>query len=443
MGFGLFCGQVQELASPTGQGLTLEQCGIAQALGRNTCGCSDEPTLSPVQSPVMTGNTAPAEETVFCTVCFSGSPTFANIAIGGILCGEWDARARNEEFTSQECLALQTAAAVAPGNPCKCIPPATKAPTTLAPTPAPSPTPSATPSTAPSAAPSSAPFATPSAAPSMAPSAAPSAAPSKAPSGVPSAPPSESLSPSSAPSTFFCGRNYNADDITIELSSNIDCSGILPYVLLSGMDQVLDCNGFTITDTDGGAFTLIAAGGTTIRNCTIVSDATGATILIDESQADVASSGIFMLDYVTLRGQFSVSFTDALEVRLTSTNPVLTVSNSDFSMNSYGTFLATSTNTANVTIQNYISSDNSGDGIYIVGADFDAIVTLVDVTSNNNIGAAGLYFENAGKTMMNIIRSTFCGSGFDVRNVGVTILFQDQVHCNPAQSPGFTCDLPC
>jgi hypothetical protein len=118
--FAITCGQAQAFGNLPG--LTLEQCGIAQALARDTCGCPFEPTPAPAAVVPATPAPTVAPPTVFCTVCFNGTPSFSNAAIGGMICGSLDVQARNSEFTSEECLVLQTAAAVAPGDPCQCLP---------------------------------------------------------------------------------------------------------------------------------------------------------------------------------------------------------------------------------------------------------------------------------------------------------------------------------
>jgi hypothetical protein len=178
-GFGIMslpvtCGQAQFLAGPLGPGFTIEQCGIAQALAINTCGCPFEPSgpssPSSPSAPAVAPAVGPpamspsAGTTVFCTVCFTGEPTFSTVAIGGIQCGELDARGRNFEYTRMECLEIQSAAAVAPDDPCDCDP------FTDQPTPDPSAAPSPAPSQSPSDRPSTSPSASPSDSPSMSPS---------------------------------------------------------------------------------------------------------------------------------------------------------------------------------------------------------------------------------------------------------------------------------
>jgi hypothetical protein len=172
LGLGVTCGQAQAIGGVFGAGFTLEQCGIAQALARGTCGCPNETTLAPASSPTPVPPT-PSDPQVFCTVCFNGDPTFTTVAIGGLQCGELDSRGRDFEFTMQECLEIQTAAAVAPGDPCMCSFP------TAAPSPAPTPSPTPVPTPSPTPAPTN-------------------AEPSSTPSNVPSvsAEPSGSMAPS-------------------------------------------------------------------------------------------------------------------------------------------------------------------------------------------------------------------------------------------------------
>mmetsp|Transcript_8162 Transcript_8162/g.20530 ORF Transcript_8162/g.20530 Transcript_8162/m.20530 type:complete len:778 (+) Transcript_8162:371-2704(+) len=199
MGMGVTCGVAQAIGGPFGPGFTIEQCGIAQALARDTCGCPNETTPSPAGSPSVPGATtssAPSvgEPKVFCTACFSGEPTFETDAVGGVQCGELDARGRDKEFTSMECLEVQTAVAAAIGDPCMCGVP------TAAPSPAPSITPTDFPTTSPSESPSEEPSEVPSLFPSETPSQVPSSSPSNVPSLSPSEVPSLSNEPSEVPS---------------------------------------------------------------------------------------------------------------------------------------------------------------------------------------------------------------------------------------------------
>ena len=199
MGMGVTCGVAQAIGGPFGPGFTIEQCGIAQALARDTCGCPNESTPSPASSPSVpapTTSSAPSvgEPKVFCTACFSGEPTFETDAVGGVQCGELDARGRNSEFTSMECLEVQTAVAAAIGDPCMCGVP------TAAPSPAPSVSPTDFPSTMPSESPSTEPSQVPSLSPSEVPSQVPSSTPSNVPSLMPSEQPSLSIQPSQVPS---------------------------------------------------------------------------------------------------------------------------------------------------------------------------------------------------------------------------------------------------
>jgi hypothetical protein len=118
LGLPATCGQAQSLGVPGGIGYTVEQCAILQALAIGTCGCPFEPTPAPNATPQPTA----APVTVFCTVCFNGMPASGSGSIGGALCQELDAMGRNDEFTSEECLIIQTAAAVAEDDNCECMP---------------------------------------------------------------------------------------------------------------------------------------------------------------------------------------------------------------------------------------------------------------------------------------------------------------------------------
>mmetsp|Transcript_39363 Transcript_39363/g.95211 ORF Transcript_39363/g.95211 Transcript_39363/m.95211 type:complete len:780 (+) Transcript_39363:297-2636(+) len=118
------CGAVQGLGDQAngGPGLTTEQCGIAQALARDTCGCPFEPTPAPNNPVPATPSPTEAPPVVFCTVCFNGQiPTNPNTALGGVLCGALDTQGRDSMFNAEECLRLQTAAAVSPSDTCGCL----------------------------------------------------------------------------------------------------------------------------------------------------------------------------------------------------------------------------------------------------------------------------------------------------------------------------------
>jgi hypothetical protein len=100
------CGQAQVFGATSGY--TLEQCAIAQALAVGTCGCEGEPTVAPATSPTFPAP-APPPETVFCTVCFNGRPSNSNAgSIGGTLCSALDAQGRDNQFTSEQCLVIQS-----------------------------------------------------------------------------------------------------------------------------------------------------------------------------------------------------------------------------------------------------------------------------------------------------------------------------------------------
>jgi hypothetical protein len=119
-GIPVTCGQAQLIGAT--EGYTVEQCAIAQALAVGTCGCPNEPTMSPAAAPVPAPPVT-APETVFCTVCFNGTPSNSNAgSIGGTLCSDLDSQGRMDQFTSEQCLVIQTAAAVAEDDPCECEP---------------------------------------------------------------------------------------------------------------------------------------------------------------------------------------------------------------------------------------------------------------------------------------------------------------------------------
>lgn len=117
LGLPATCGQAQSLGIPGGLGFTVEQCAILQSLAIGTCGCPFEPTPAPDATPAP----SVAPETVFCTVCFNGSPASGSGSIGGALCQELDSQGRADSFTAEECLIIQTAAAVAEDDNCECL----------------------------------------------------------------------------------------------------------------------------------------------------------------------------------------------------------------------------------------------------------------------------------------------------------------------------------
>eukprot|EP00529_Nitzschia_sp_RCC80_P009946 CAMPEP_0113482372 /NCGR_PEP_ID=MMETSP0014_2-20120614/22884_1 /TAXON_ID=2857 /ORGANISM="Nitzschia sp." /LENGTH=761 /DNA_ID=CAMNT_0000375885 /DNA_START=1021 /DNA_END=3312 /DNA_ORIENTATION=+ /assembly_acc=CAM_ASM_000159 len=199
------CGEAQFVGGPLGTGFTLEQCGIAQALAINTCGCPFESNPGPASSPVTApsagpptvgGPSAPSiSGTVFCSVCFDGMPTFSTNTIGGAQCAELDRRGRNFEFTQEECRDIQSTASIATGDPCACNPtpqPTPRptvdgrtdipvSPTPPGPTPEPTPVPTPAPSPAPTPVPTTE---VPTIAPSLTPSLVPSQVPSMNPSNM-------------------------------------------------------------------------------------------------------------------------------------------------------------------------------------------------------------------------------------------------------------------
>lgn len=120
LGVSITCQQAQVVG--TIQGFTVDQCLLSQFLAVGTCGCpNDPPTAAPVPGSTPAPTMAPP--TVFCTVCFNGRPSDSNAgSIGGRLCSVLDQEGRNDEFTLEECLIVQTAAAVAADDPCECAP---------------------------------------------------------------------------------------------------------------------------------------------------------------------------------------------------------------------------------------------------------------------------------------------------------------------------------
>ena len=86
------------------------------------------------------------EPKVFCTVCSNGNVAMGAGSIGGELCQDLDKMGRAEKFTREECNIIQSAASVAPDDPCQCDDPLTIQPSPhptigrLTPEPTPSPT---------------------------------------------------------------------------------------------------------------------------------------------------------------------------------------------------------------------------------------------------------------------------------------------------------------
>mmetsp|Transcript_26831 Transcript_26831/g.63993 ORF Transcript_26831/g.63993 Transcript_26831/m.63993 type:complete len:666 (+) Transcript_26831:376-2373(+) len=184
-GIPVTCAQAESVGGPFGIGYTPNECFLLQGLAASSCGCTG-PTPAPVP-----GTVAPSEapETVFCTVCFNGNPAMGAGSIGGELCQDLDKMGREEEFTEQECLIIQTAAAVAEDDPCECIDP-TAAPTAQ-PTPVPSPQPTAAPTPLPTAAPTPRPTPWPTPVPTPAPTPEPTPVPTPEPTESPTTSPTD------------------------------------------------------------------------------------------------------------------------------------------------------------------------------------------------------------------------------------------------------------
>lgn len=113
------CGQAQAIG--LARGYTLQQCATAQALARNTCGCPNEPTPSPVSAPSTPAPTA-APPTVFCLICPNGNRVTGLGVLGSLQCQDVDKMGRERKLTSEQCLAAQTRTAQE-DDPCDCLPP--------------------------------------------------------------------------------------------------------------------------------------------------------------------------------------------------------------------------------------------------------------------------------------------------------------------------------
>jgi len=113
-------------------GYTAQECNLLQFQASGTCGCPSDPgtpTGAPATAPTTPAPVPPATpapvgspETVFCTVCQNGTPATGG-TIGGVTCAELDAMGRllpDGTFTLFQCLTIQTAAIIAPGDPCNC-----------------------------------------------------------------------------------------------------------------------------------------------------------------------------------------------------------------------------------------------------------------------------------------------------------------------------------
>jgi hypothetical protein len=300
-------------------------------------------------------------------------------------------------------------------------------------------------------APSSQPSMMPSDVPSL--SISPSSQPSEGPSAVPSTTPSVSTqpsqSPSKAPVPFACNVNYMEDDITIKMSGSFDCS-TNGTVILSGADQTLECDGpeFPLVDMDGSQFTVILAGGSTIRNCFIMSTALDAAILIDESQvaAGTTSTGVFTLDTVFVVGGASLG--DGLEGRtFTSPNVTLNIMNSGFILSNNGIYIADPVNTNQLALNlNTVGANsNLNAGILIGDASVNKLqvdMSLIALNVVNNVNT-GLDNELINSTIT-VSNSFFCGNGVDTFNDGTIVSPQTGNTCDgKTGSMPITCDNIC
>jgi len=130
-GIELTCEQAQIVGFSFGY--TAEECNLLQFTASGTCGCPSDPatpTGAPGSTPTTSAPVPPATpspvaspETVFCPVCQNGIPATGAGSIGGMTCVELDAMGRmvpDGTFTLFQCLAIQTAAIIAPGDPCMC-----------------------------------------------------------------------------------------------------------------------------------------------------------------------------------------------------------------------------------------------------------------------------------------------------------------------------------
>jgi Right handed beta helix region len=214
---------------------------------------------------------------------------------------------------------------------------------------------------------------------------------------------------------FVCAMTYSQNGITISLTDDIDCTrtAAASAVILTGQNQVLNCNGNTITDQDGGQAVITAGGGTTIRNCTIVTDATDG-IRIADAEAATTSTGVFVLDNVSVTG----ASVDGLLARFTTAvTSRLTITNSDFSTNGGdGIFIPATTTPLTVTLQNVEANNNVNNGIDVNSA---TTLTMTDVTANTNGVASDLDgIRIDGVTDSTLMNVTSNGSG----NNGIGII---------------------
>ena len=440
MGFGITCGDAQEIGGPFGPGYTLKQCAIAQALAIDTCGCPGD-----VDDPNNLLSAVDTTKKVFCSVCFEGKATFETATIGGVQCGELDVRARKFEFTQPECLQIQTAAAASLDDVCRCHDPS--ASPTLYPSPSPSMTPSLSsepsfvpslslePSQVPSSVPSvsSSPSLVPSQVPSESfkPSFVPSLSPSislepsvssqpsissepsvslhpsvslepsvslqpsvsSQPSMGPSRSPSTSMvpslmpssSPSITPTPLVCGSTYNTPGIVYTVAMDIDpCA----TTIFQGTDFVLDCNGNTLTTTNTDVSLFILEGGGTIRNCVIdIVQLSGDVISITDAQ--MTSSNTYSIENVFIMVSMMTS-NNGIGIEPATMTPVdVLISNSEFSnLDASGIFAsADSFEMITLTTQNVVTNTNGENGISVNTGLGNGVISLNlnGHTSNGNV----------------------------------------------------------
>ena len=130
-GIDLTCEQAQIVGFSFGY--TAQECNLLQFQASGTCGCPSDPSTPTTGAPAMAPATpapvpaptapAPTDETVFCQVCQNGKPATGQGFIGGMSCVVLDAMGRllpDGTFTLFQCLTIQTAAIIAPGDPCGC-----------------------------------------------------------------------------------------------------------------------------------------------------------------------------------------------------------------------------------------------------------------------------------------------------------------------------------
>jgi hypothetical protein len=226
----------------------------------------------------------------------------------------------------------------------------------------------------------------------------------------------DGTAPSKTLVLFICGMTYADDDITIELLSDVICDDT-PTTQFTGANQILDCftaNTITYQNSVALGASILLAGGTTMQNCNLINDSIDG-IQIEVAQAATTSTGVFVVDNVSVTGASDDGLQAAFTTAVTSQ---LTIANSDFSGNGNGFYIPFTTTPLTANIANVMTNNNMFIGIEIEGGN-DVTVTLTDVSATNN-GDDGVDIEESlTVTLQNV------DNGIDVSDV-TTLTLTDE-----------------